>query len=314
MNKKRQAPFQGSVKASHLPIGVIITATIGIIFSYIAAQIQGSEPPFPHASISSNANHFPQYIVFRITEQGSSLFIIFIWLIEYVWIRQKAQENGVTLIFPVLQAILGTISGILFIFSTATIDTGKMNGHLHVHCATGFFVTLMINFLLNFITFVQFKCKNEMIINEHSFYTKLLINMCDVVLLILESKHIPNYNNIQEYLGVIFMCVYMGTFALDWKGYYIEFNIQNPKLISLVREDPQLKQGYVHAQQPQIYHVPQVQQQIQQQKKFLQTIHVLSPMGQALAASIPQVQAPVLNIQPLYSLQQPSYTIYAQKY
>ncbi|KAL4460295.1 hypothetical protein ABPG74_000046 [Tetrahymena malaccensis] len=314
MNKKRQAPFQGSIKASHLPIAVMITAVFGIVVSYIAAQIQGSEPPFPQASITSNANHFPQYIVFRITEEGSALFIIFIWLIEYVWIKQKAQETGVTLIFPILQAILGIISGILFIFSTATIDTGDMNSHLHQKCATGFFVTLMINFLLNFISFVQFKCKNEMVINETSFYTKLLINMCDVVLLVLESKDIPNYNNIQEYLGVVFMCVYMGTFVIDWKGYYIEFNIQNPKLISLVREEPQLRHGYAYAQQPQIYYVPQVQQQIQQQNQFLQTIHASSPMGQALAASIPQVQAPVLNVQPLYSLQQPSYTIYTQKY
>ncbi|EAR99029.3 Frag1/DRAM/Sfk1 family protein (macronuclear) [Tetrahymena thermophila SB210] len=314
MNQKRQAPFQGSLKASHLPIAVMIIATIGIAFSYIAAQIQGSEPPFPHASITSNSNHYPQYIVFRITEEGSALFIIFIWLIEYVWIRQKAQETGVTLIFPQLQAILGAISGILFIFSTATIDTGKMNSSLHGHCATWFFITLMVNFLLNFLSFVQFKCKNEMIINENSFYTKLLINMCDVVLLVLESKDIPNYDNIQEYLGVLFMCIYMGTFALDWKGYYIEFNIQNPKLISLVREEPQLRQEYAFVQQPQIYYVPQVQQQIQQQTQFLQTVHAQSPMGQALAASIPQVQAPVLNIQPLYSHQQPSYTLFTQKY
>ena len=39
---------------------------------------------------------------------------------------------------------MGIIAAILLMYSTATIDTGKMNGKLHTYCASHFFIMTII--------------------------------------------------------------------------------------------------------------------------------------------------------------------------
>lgn len=110
----------------------------------------GDEPPFPASTITRTSNHFPQFVVFRICEEGSALAFMLIWWIEYNWLLEKAEELKAPLFFPSLQLLLGVVSNVLFIGSTATIDTGKMNGELHGFCAVYFFFLTFVNMVLNF--------------------------------------------------------------------------------------------------------------------------------------------------------------------
>ena len=55
-------------------------------FSYYKAVKDGDEPPFPHATVTSTACHYPQDIVFRFIMLLSSsimclaFYVIFRWL------------------------------------------------------------------------------------------------------------------------------------------------------------------------------------------------------------------------------------------
>lgn len=111
---------------------------------------------------------------------------------------------------------LGIVSSILFVLSTASIDTGKMNMEFHITCALGFFLTTIATFVLNFLNYVQLKCSKEAAIEDNSYYIKLAVNVLIGVLISQNNKGIENYVNIEEYSIVFLIMVYLCSFAIDW--------------------------------------------------------------------------------------------------
>lgn len=95
----------------------------------------------------------------------------------------------------------------------------------------------MVNFLFNSISYYQFKSKGKTVICDNSYYVKLLVNVLDVMLVLLESQNIPHYNNIKEYLGVVFIIAYLMTFAYDWQGYTIQFSISSTGFIKFTKDN-----------------------------------------------------------------------------
>ena len=112
---------------------------------------QKQEKPFPHATITATACHYPQDIEFRFFFLGAGSFINIIYFVIFRWTKLLIKESQFPFtieewVFPVAQAsIIG------FYCAIATID-GKGTTPIHGPGAVIFFIILFI--CVGYITFV----------------------------------------------------------------------------------------------------------------------------------------------------------------
>ena len=150
---------RGSFSPSIFFIGstFIIIPTLFLIYGI--AMHYGHEQPFPHCWISKVAQHYPEYVFFRLATISGAVLLILGWISNYFYLLSVAQEKAYKL--PLFQSEICTILGItgsLFLMgSTANIDTGKMNTKWHTLCASRFFLLTVIAQIYNTIicTIVQ---------------------------------------------------------------------------------------------------------------------------------------------------------------
>ena len=74
-------------------IPILISACL---YSYHAAVTAKQEPPFPHATITSTACHYPQDIVFRFLMLPAGGFICLIYYVAYRWLKLLQDKTGYT--------------------------------------------------------------------------------------------------------------------------------------------------------------------------------------------------------------------------
>ena len=113
------------------------------LFSYHEAVKQKQEKPFPHATITATACHYPQDIVFRWLMLPIGFSLNLYYLILFKWIESTAKRIGyqgdtISWLYPIAQfSILG------FYGAIATIDA-KGTPFIHGLGAVVFFIILYI--------------------------------------------------------------------------------------------------------------------------------------------------------------------------
>ena len=132
----------GKLIASYIPF-IILTP----FYCYYMAVKHKQEKPYPAATITSTACHYPQDIFFRFYMLIASSMLALIFFLIFKWVNKAAKESE----FP------GTISNSLYYLSEfsillygvtiGTIDE-KSTGKLHGPCAVIFFVILVISIVV----------------------------------------------------------------------------------------------------------------------------------------------------------------------
>lgn len=118
-----------------------LSGIISILGCYYLAQYYHHEKPFPQSTISATADHYPEYILFRIGTISGAALLALSYFVNHFWIRTVGIENGfrVNKYKPQISLILGTMGAFLLMGSTANLNTGKHNTHWHESCAKSFF-------------------------------------------------------------------------------------------------------------------------------------------------------------------------------
>ena len=70
---------------------VIIIPTLFII--YWISQYYGHEKPFPHCWISKVAQHYPEFVFFRIATISGAVLVILGWFTNHFYLRTICDEK-----------------------------------------------------------------------------------------------------------------------------------------------------------------------------------------------------------------------------
>lgn len=78
----------GEFPAWVIPLVGAISGIGSIIGCYFLSQLYGHEKPFPHTWISATADHYPEFILFRIGTISGAVFSLLTYFVNYFWILQ----------------------------------------------------------------------------------------------------------------------------------------------------------------------------------------------------------------------------------
>ena len=107
-------------------------------YTYYMAVSNQEEPPYPHATVTSTACHYPQDIVFRFIMLFCSSILALSFFVVFRWLESQAKRVD----FPPPQQYQFYIAeGSIFCYGVTigTID-GRGTGTLHGPCAVIFFI------------------------------------------------------------------------------------------------------------------------------------------------------------------------------
>jgi uncharacterized membrane protein len=118
---------------------------------YYLSQYYGHEKPFPNCWISKCAQHYPEFVFFRIATIPGALLMMLGWLTNHFYLKSICKEAAFRIekYLPEIPLIVGLMGGMLLMGSTATIDTGVMKGAWHNFCASKFFTVTLIALVYN---------------------------------------------------------------------------------------------------------------------------------------------------------------------
>lgn len=134
--------FLGSIKANFIPLASFLLGVGSIIVVYFISQYLGHEKPFPDTWISATADHYPEFVVFRIGTISGAVLMALSHLICYFWVMTLGYEKvfNIGKYKPQYGAVMGVAGALFLMGSTANLDTGKHNTGWHVFCAGNAFV------------------------------------------------------------------------------------------------------------------------------------------------------------------------------
>jgi len=141
--------------------------------------------------------------------------LFFSWVIQCWWFNEAKQLYNTKPSLTTFQGILAFIASILFCISTAAIDTGKMNMHLHQFCATGFFVVTYLNIVINTAKLAILRCTSPKSVTFISLVSKIVITLISTFVIIFDITHSSSWiifgnNGLTSDIGNI--CEYAITF------------------------------------------------------------------------------------------------------
>lgn len=127
----------GELLVVYLPI-MILTP----FYSYYKAVSQHQEKPFPAATITQTACHYPQDIAVRYFMLIASSILALIYFMLFKWVSSVAKDAK--FYKPISSTLykFSLFSILLFGITLGTIDE-KGTGPLHSPCAVGFFLILI---------------------------------------------------------------------------------------------------------------------------------------------------------------------------
>jgi hypothetical protein len=166
---------------------IVTVATLIII--YWISQYYGHDKPFPHSWISNVADHFPEYVFFRIATISGSTLMLLGWFVNHFYIQNVGVENVINIhqYKPSIMLVIGIIGSFLLMGTTATIDTGKMNDKWHNSCASSFFIFTLIAQIYNTAIFSHLYFKYNAV-SRTSTYLKI-IHLVLLIIQLLESTN-----------------------------------------------------------------------------------------------------------------------------
>jgi hypothetical protein len=68
------------------------TIALTILLIYYQSQIYGHEKPFPNCWISKCAQHYPEFVTFRIATVSGAVLIVLGWLTNHFYIKSICRE------------------------------------------------------------------------------------------------------------------------------------------------------------------------------------------------------------------------------
>ena len=224
----------GALKINYVIYFYLTTVLLTPAYTYYMAVKHKEEPPFPHATVTNTACHYPQAQVFRWTMTNAGCFLTLIFHVLFRWFEVQARKYNYTgntysyMYWPCILSIFGYLAAI------GTIDTGG-TGTIHTVGAVYFFIMLyfmVVNFTLiarkmrNWDTRIMSRCSLNAKIVVATFLS--LVWIYCLVGLVLEA--IPTANGDDIYIVIVeWNLVYAGLiwvlcFVPDFKHVYIAFN------------------------------------------------------------------------------------------
>jgi hypothetical protein len=179
----------GSYSASVYFLTSSITLAITLVVIYWISQYYGHDKPFPQAAISSVAKHFPEYVFFRIATISGSALVVLGWMTNLMYLKTIAYEQVINL-HPYkanVMTAIGIVGSLSLMGSTALIDTGKENMHLHQMCAKVFFILTIIAQLYNTVVYTLLWQKHN-ILSKWGVYSKLFLAFLFIVQIYLSVQ------------------------------------------------------------------------------------------------------------------------------
>ena len=111
-------------------------------YCYHMAVSHHEGKPFPAATVTSTACHYPQDISFRLIMLAGSSFLALNFFIFFKWLLKQAQKFEYPEPVPTYLYPIAEFSVLLFCVTIGTIDE-KGTGKLHGPCAVVFFLVLI---------------------------------------------------------------------------------------------------------------------------------------------------------------------------
>lgn len=84
--KISQLPYLGGVHLNYVLYFFIPLLIFACLYSYHMAVSAKQEKPFPHATITNTACHYPQDIVFRWLMLPAGSFIVLLYFVVFRWL------------------------------------------------------------------------------------------------------------------------------------------------------------------------------------------------------------------------------------
>ena len=89
--EQSKAAILGAISFNLLSKIIISVILFTPAFSYYMAVHYSEEPPFPHATITNTACHYPQDIVFRLTMTANTAYLVLLYFVMFRWLEKKAK-------------------------------------------------------------------------------------------------------------------------------------------------------------------------------------------------------------------------------
>lgn len=182
--------FLGEFPAYLFPLLAFASGASSIIICYYISQYLGHEKPFPDTWISATAQHYPEFVFFRVGTITGAVFLLLSHVLSYFWMFQSAIASGYNIrkYYPAVATVLGIAASLFLMGSTATIDTGIHNTNLHVLCASSFFIFSILScWYYTFVSYVLFY-KAQAGTKENLFF-KLSLSLAFAYQAYLEYKY-----------------------------------------------------------------------------------------------------------------------------
>lgn len=144
----------GAFKINHLIYFYLTIILFTPAYTYYMAVHYKQSKPFPHATVTNTACHYPQAQVFRWTMTSGAGFLTLIFHVVFKFFEKQAIKYGYPgnlysyMYWPTILSVLGYMAAI------GTIDTGG-TGSLHSIGAVYFFICLY--FLVVNLTVISVK-------------------------------------------------------------------------------------------------------------------------------------------------------------
>jgi hypothetical protein len=168
--------FKGSFSAFlFFSIGAIF-AILSLVIIYWQSQYYHQEPPFPQAFISKVAQHYPEFLVFRLSTITGASLIILGWFTNHFVLQTVCREQGINIrkYHAWIPLLIGSMGGMFLMGNTASIDTGYMNGKLHGFCASKFFILTIVAQVYNTVIVADL-CKRTTSVSKFNLYLKYFV-------------------------------------------------------------------------------------------------------------------------------------------
>lgn len=133
--------YTGSLKLNYVIYFYLPIILLTPAYTYYMAVKHKQEPPFPHATVTNTACHYPQATVFRWTMTSAAGFLVLMFHVVFRFYEKEAkkyQYPGNTysyMYWPTLLSVIGYMAAI------STIDIGG-TGTIHGAGAVYFFICL----------------------------------------------------------------------------------------------------------------------------------------------------------------------------
>ena len=229
-------PMLGKINAGKLIGAYLPFIILTPFYCYYMAVKHKQEKPYPAATITSTACHYPQDIAFRYYMLIASSMLALIFFLIFKWVKRVAADAGYPKRVSNRLYYLSEFSILLYGITIGTIDE-KGTGKLHGPCAVIFFVVLIISIVNITIYLTELRDYDTTTIGLKSLRIKQILSIylmavwvyCLYYLILYSSEEEvesiegkgDKYVVIAEWNTVTIGLLWVLTWYLEWDNYYL---------------------------------------------------------------------------------------------